>query len=105
VPREKKTISCEHCGKEFTQARKDQKYCRAQCRFDHFFEGRDNDKNRQEERIQTLENENASLKKHLGEFEETIDARNGRIKELEAQLQAAKAPKKTGKSKASSGAT
>jgi hypothetical protein len=28
VARIKKIVNCQHCGKEFTQTRKDQKYCR-----------------------------------------------------------------------------
>lgn len=27
-------IKCLHCGTDFTQRRRDQKYCKAQCRFD-----------------------------------------------------------------------
>jgi cell division septum initiation protein DivIVA len=69
MPREKKTRNCEHCGKEFTQARKEQRYCCAQHRVDHFFDKRDN------ERAQ-LKNENETLKM--------------RVKELEAQLAASK---------------
>jgi hypothetical protein len=67
MPREKQTKSCQHCGKAFVQARKDQKYCSAPCRFDHFFDRRDNEKAQ-------LENENAILR--------------ARVSELEAQLQA-----------------
>jgi hypothetical protein len=54
MPREKTTANCQHCGKEFTQARKDQKYCAAECRFEHFFEKRDNEKARLEEQVETL---------------------------------------------------
>jgi hypothetical protein len=71
VPKEKKTRNCEHCGKEFIQARKDQKYCNPQCRFEHFFEKRDNEKARMEEDIETL---------------------RARVKELEARLQSATIP-------------
>ena len=42
--KKKKSANCQHCGKEFVQARKDQKYCKAECRFEHFFEKRDNEK-------------------------------------------------------------
>jgi hypothetical protein len=53
MPREKKTRNCDHCGKEFTQARKDQKYCTSECRFNHFFERRDNEKTVIEKQIET----------------------------------------------------
>jgi hypothetical protein len=52
--RAKNTIPCLHCKKDFTQSRKDQKYCSATCRFEHFFENRDNKKARQDETIETL---------------------------------------------------
>jgi hypothetical protein len=68
MARTKKTLPCGHCGKEFTQARKDQKYCSAQCRFDHFFQNRDNEKERLEAQLETLENENAMLKERLAEL-------------------------------------
>jgi hypothetical protein len=54
MPREKKVKNCEHCGLEFTQARKDQRYCKAECRFDHFFEKRDNEKAVMDKQIETL---------------------------------------------------
>jgi predicted nuclease with TOPRIM domain len=79
MPIEEKTINCEHCGKEFTQARKDQKYCNPQCRFDHFFDRRDNEKAQLEEKIETLQNKNNELR--------------ARVKELEA-LQAVPKPKR-----------
>lgn len=78
MPREKKTISCAHCGKEFTQARKDQKYCSAECRFNHFFEKRDSEKARSDEQIAALQKENEELKAH--------------IRELMAELQTATIP-------------
>ena len=71
MPREKKTRQCEHCDKEFTQARKDQRYCCAQHRFEHFFEKRDNEKAQLEEQVKTLKE---------------------RVSELEAQLQAGPPP-------------
>jgi pyruvate formate-lyase activating enzyme-like uncharacterized protein len=77
MPREKQAKSCEHCGKEFIQARKDQKYCNPQCRFDHFFDERDNEK-------AVMENENEVLKRE----NVTLEAR---VKELDA-LQAVPAP-------------
>ena len=67
MPREKKTRQCEHCGKDFTQARKDQKYCRAECRFEHFFEKRDNEKGQLEEQVKTL-------KEHVSELEAQLQA-------------------------------
>ena len=80
MPKPRKTINCQHCGKEFTQARKDQKYCSAPCRFEHFFEARDNEKARLEEQIE--------------ELKAMVNERDARIVELEAQLQAARTPKK-----------
>jgi uncharacterized coiled-coil protein SlyX len=107
MPRAKQTIPCGHCGKDFTQARKDQKYCSPTCRFAHFFDGRDNEKAQIGARIMELEGlintrdeTIVSLGKHLGEYEETIEARNAQIKELEAQLHAARTPKKTTRPKA-----
>ena len=70
MSREKKAINCQHCRKEFTQARKDQKYCSAECRFDHFFDKRDNEKVRLEEQIETLQkNENNELRARVKELE------------------------------------
>jgi hypothetical protein len=69
MPREKRIKNCEHCGKEFTQARKDQRYCNPQCRFDHFFDKRDNEKTRLEKQIETLQSENDELRGHLKELE------------------------------------
>jgi hypothetical protein len=74
MPRAKKTIECEHCSKEFTQARKDQKYCCSQCRFDHFLDKRET----QEERLEALQKENGALK--------------AQVRELMAQLQSATIP-------------
>jgi hypothetical protein len=61
MPREKKTTNCQHCGKEFTQARKDQKYCNSQCRFDHFLGNRET----QEERLEALTKENLLPNRYL----------------------------------------
>jgi predicted nuclease with TOPRIM domain len=69
MPREKKSRNCEHCGKEFTQARKDQKYCKAECRFDHFFDKRDSEKTRLEEQIKALQTENNDLRARATELE------------------------------------
>lgn len=75
MPKEKKKVNCLHCGAEFTQKRKDQKYCCAQHRFDHFFENRENEQVR-------LNTENVALQKENEENKATI-------RELTAKLQAA----------------
>jgi hypothetical protein len=68
MPRPKKTIPCQHCGKDFTQACKDQKYCGATCRFDHFFQNRDTI----EERLEAAENENVTLRARVLELEAQV---------------------------------
>jgi wobble nucleotide-excising tRNase len=77
MPREKNESNCQHCGKELTRARKDQKYCSASCRFEDFFKNRET----LEERLETLTKENVTLR-----------ARNS---ELEAQLQTLTVPRKS----------
>jgi hypothetical protein len=88
MPREKHSANCQHCGEEFTKARKDQKYCKAECRFEHFFEKRDNEKARLEEQI-------AALQEIIGERNMSIDVLTKMVNDLEARLQAARKPKKT----------
>jgi predicted RNase H-like nuclease (RuvC/YqgF family) len=88
MPRPKKTIPCQQCHKDFTQARKDQRYCSAQCRFDHFFENRDS----LEERLEASEKENAALKNE-------VEANKAHIQELMAQLQAVTIPSAKGSAK------
>jgi hypothetical protein len=74
MSREKKTVNRQHCGREFTQARDDQKYCKAQCRYEHFFEKRDNEKERLEalrkEQIEALKKEVNELKAQVRELEQ-----------------------------------
>ena len=62
-------MGCQHCGKEFIQARKDQKYCKAECRFEHFFEKRDGEKARLEEQIEALQKENNELRVRVKELD------------------------------------
>jgi hypothetical protein len=50
-------------------ARKNQKYCKAECRFEHFFEKRDNEKAQLAERTGALQNENTELRARVGELE------------------------------------
>jgi hypothetical protein len=91
----KKIINCQHCGKEFTQARKDQKYCKPQCRFDHFFESRETEKSQFQILVETLRKENEELREVTVAFVADIKKLNERIIELEAQLAAPPTPKKS----------
>jgi hypothetical protein len=75
MPREKKTVNCQQCGKEFTRNGKDQKYCGAPCRFEHFFANRDS----LEVSLEAVTKENEALKARDSE----LQARNI---ELEARL-------------------